>query len=129
MEDSSNHRQTLGKRGEDLACRHLEGIGHTILERNWRCGHLEIDIISIDSQGIHFVEVKTRQMSVQAPPQENVGKSKQARIVKAALGYLNTAQGLPRKDMECFFDVIAITFEADHVTVEWIPQAFIPLYI
>ena len=129
MEDRSNHRQTLGKRGEDLACRHLEGMGHTILERNWRCGHLEIDIISFDSHGIHFVEVKTRQMSVQAPPQENVSKSKQARIVKAALGYLNTAQGLPRKDMECFFDVIAITFEADIASIECIPQAFIPLYI
>ena len=104
-------------------------MGHRIIERNWRSGHLEIDIISVDPQGIHFVEVKTRQMSVQAPPQENVSKSKQARIVKAALGYLNTAQGLPRKDMECFFDVIAITFEADIASIECIPQAFIPLYI
>ena len=129
MENRSNHRQTLGQRGENLACRYLEGMGHTILERNWRNSHLEIDIISFDPQGIHFVEVKTRQMSVQAPPQENVGKSKQARIVKAALGYLNTAQGLPRKDFECFFDVIAITFEADQANIEWIPQAFIPLYI
>ena len=129
MENRSNHRQTLGQRGENLACRYLEGMGHTILERNWRNSHLEIDIISFDPQGIHFVEVKTRQMSVQAPPQENVGKSKQARIVKAALGYLNTAQGLPRKDIECFFDVIAITFEADQANIEWIPQAFIPLYI
>ena len=129
MENRSNHRQTLGQRGENLACRYLEGMGHTILERNWRNSHLEIDIISFDPQGIHFVEVKTRQMSVQAPPQENVGKSKQARIVKAALGYLNTTQGLPRKDIECFFDVIAITFEADQANIEWIPQAFIPLYI
>ena len=129
MEDRSNHRQILGKRGENIACRYLEGIGHTVLERNWRSCHLEIDIISIDTQGIHFVEVKTRQMSVQAPPQENVGKAKQARIVKAALGYLNTAQGLPQKNLECFFDVIAITFEADQANIEWIPQAFIPIYI
>ena len=129
MEDRSNHRQTLGQKGENLACRHLEGMGHRIIERNWRSGNLEIDIISVDPQGIHFVEVKTRQMSVQAPPQESVGKAKQARIVKAALGYLNTAQGFPRKDLECFFDVIAITFEEDKADVEWIPQAFIPLYI
>ena len=129
MEDRGNHRQTLGKRGEDLACRHLEGMGHTILERNWRSGHLEIDIITFDPQGIHFVEVKTRQMSVQAPPQDNVDKPKQTRIVKAALGYLNTAQELPRKDMECFFDVIAITFEKGQANIKWIPQAFIPLYI
>ena len=129
MEDRGNHRQTLGKSGEDLACRYLEGNGHLILERNWRNGHLEIDIISVNPQGIHFVEVKTRQKNVQAPPQENVGKAKQARIVKAALGYLNTAQGFPHKNLECFFDVIAITFEEDQAKVEWIPQAFIPLYI
>jgi hypothetical protein len=60
---------------------------------------------------------------------ESGGKILQKRIVSAALGYLNTAQGLPRKDLECFFDVVAITFENGQANVEWIPQAFIPLYI
>ena len=129
MENRGNHRQKLGKEGEDLACRYLESIGHSILERNYRTGHLEIDIISINPEGIHFVEVKTRQKSVQAPPQENVGRTKQNRIIKAALKYLNSAHRLPGKDLECFFDVIAITYEADQTKIEWIPQAFIPLYI
>ena len=129
MEGDSNYRRQLGKQGEDIACAFLEGLGHQILERNWRSGHLEIDIISINAEGIHFVEVKARQQSVQAPPQDNVNKTKQKRIVSAALGYLNTAQGLPRKDLECFFDVVAITFEDGKANVEWIPQAFIPLYI
>ena len=129
MEDRGNHRQKLGRRGENIACESLKGIGHTIIERNWRSGHLEIDIISINAEGIHFVEVKARQQSVQAPPQDNVNKTKQKRIVSAALGYLKTAQGLPRKDLECFFDVVAITFEDGKANVEWIPQAFIPLYI
>ena len=129
MEDRGNHRQALGHWGENIACEYLQGIGHTILERNWRSGHFEIDIISVNAEGIHFVEVKTRQQNVQAPPQDNVNKAKQKRIVSAALGYLNTAQGLPRKDLECFFDVVAITFEDGLANVEWIPQAFIPLYI
>lgn len=129
MEDRRNHRQDLGRRGENIACEYLKGIGHTILERNWRNGHLEIDIISVNAEGIHFVEVKAREQSVQAPPQDNVNKAKQKRIVSAALGFLNTAQRLPRKDLECFFDVVAITFEDGKANVEWIPQAFIPLYI
>ena len=45
MEDRENHRLRLGRQGEDIACRYLESIGHTILERNWRSGHLEIDIV------------------------------------------------------------------------------------
>jgi putative endonuclease len=104
-------------------------MGHTILERNWRCGHLEIDIISADAEGIHFVEVKTRQKNIQAPPQENVDACKQRRLTKAALRYLCSAKGLPVRDPECIFDIIAITFEGENANVEWIPQAFIPLYI
>ena len=49
----------IGRRGEDIVCDYLVDRGHTILERNWRWGHLEIDIISINNIGIHFVEVKS----------------------------------------------------------------------
>ena len=129
MENNGNHRQALGKKGEDIACEQLQNMGHTILERNWRSGHLEIDIISVNPEGIHFVEVKTRQRSIQAPPQENVDAGKQRRLTKAALRYLHSAKGLPVRDPECIFDIIAITFEGENAYVEWIPQAFIPLYI
>ena len=84
MDCGKDYRQTIGRKGEDIACRFLEGKGHRILERNFRSGHLEIDIISQDSMGIHFVEAKTRRMNVQAPPQDNVDLGKQKRIVSAA---------------------------------------------
>jgi putative endonuclease len=129
VEDRGNQRQIVGKTGEDLACSYLESIGHRILERNWRGGHQEIDIISVCPDGIHFVEVKARRKNVQAPPQENVGRTKQKHLTKAALKYLNTKQGLPHRSMECFFDVIAVTWEGEKANIEWIPQAFIPLYI
>ena len=129
MENNGNHRQALGKKGEDIACEQLQNMGHTILERNWRSGHLEIDIISVNPEGIHFVEVKTRQKSIQAPPQENVDAGKQKKLVKAALSYLHSAKGELGRDLECNFDIIAITFEGENANVEWIPQAFIPLYI
>ena len=129
MEAGGNHRQTLGKRGEDIACAHLESLGHTIVARNWRSGHLEIDIISLDKDGIHFVEVKARRKNVQAPPQENVDRGKQARITKAALAFLNSRNGLSYSNHECSFDIIAITFEGEQAKVEWIPQAYIPIYL
>ena len=129
MEGSGNYRQDLGRLGEDLACLHLEGMGHTILSRNWRSGHLEIDIISIGKDGIHFVEVKTRRKNIQAAPQENVDHKKQSRITKAALGFLKSRDGVPYGDHECSFDVVAVTFEGDEPKLEWIPQAYIPIYL
>ena len=129
MESRKNYRNELGRKGESIACRLLESMGHTILERNWRSGHLEIDIISYDASGIHFVEVKTRRESIQAPPQENVDKKKQTRIARAAQSFLRSGKGLPFGGLECMFDIIAITFRGKECITEWIPQAFIPLYI
>lgn len=128
MEDNSNHRRALGKKGEDLACRFLESKGHRILERNYRSGHLEIDLITLDADGIHFVEVKTRCHNIQAPPQESVGKTKQDKIVKAAMKYLKSGKMLPYGNLDCSFDVVAITYRNDISSVEWIPQAFIPVF-
>ena len=128
MEGEGNSRQTLGKKGEDIACEMLRGMGHTILERNWRSGHLEIDIISFDPDGIHFVEVKARKESIQAPPQDNVNTLKQKRLAKAAGAFLNKTESLPFGEMECFFDVIAVTFHRSVYEIEWIPQAYIPIY-
>lgn len=129
MENRENHRQELGRRGEDLACRYLSRAGHTILERNWHSGHLEIDIISQDESGIHFVEVKTRQKSIQTPPQENVRKAKQRNIVKAARRYLSTQKQTEVWNHEYSFDIIAVSLDSGKEDIEWFPQAYIPIYL
>lgn len=129
MESGGNYRQDLGRKGEDLACGFLQGRGHTILERNWRSGHLEIDIISFDAEGIHFIEVKTRRLNIQVPPQDNVNRKKQERIVMAALRFLKSRKGIPFGNHECNFDIVAVTFGHEEVKLEWFPQAYIPIYI
>ena len=128
MESRTDHRRELGRLGEDLACRWLQQHGHTILERNWHSGHLEIDVITFDGEGIHFVEVKARKENIQAPPQDNVNVLKQKRLAKAASAFLNKAEILPSGDMECFFDIIAVTFQGGAYEIKWIPQAYIPIY-
>lgn len=50
---------TIGKLGESIAERFLIRKGFTILERNYRKFHGEIDIIAKDLKTIVFVEVKT----------------------------------------------------------------------
>lgn len=129
MEDRRNKRQVTGKKGEDVACDLLAGRGHTIIERNHRVGHLEIDIISVSADGIHFVEVKARRESIQAPPQDNVDHVKQRRIAAAAKGYLRSRKGLPFNGCECHFDVIAVIFKENTAQVDYFPDAYIPIYL
>lgn len=122
-------RMLLGKKGEDVACRFLEGKGHRIIARNYRAGHLEIDIISADSFGVHFVEVKSRVAPVAAEPEENVTSLKQRKIANAALGFLHRRDiCLPITGSEVFFDVVAVTFDKEEEKVEWFPEAFVPMY-
>ena len=62
----------LGKWGEDLATAYLEQKGYTIVERDWKSGRRDIDIIAIDGNTVVFVEVKTRKNSVFGEPEEAI---------------------------------------------------------
>jgi len=94
----------LGPFGETIAAEYLRKHGFQILERNYRSRFGEIDIIAEDGQYIVFAEVKTRQMSPLAQPEEAVTPGKQKKIAKTALLYLqqNPTRLQPR------FDVIGI---------------------
>ena len=120
----------LGREGENLACRYLEERGHTILDRNWRSGHLEIDIVSLSSDGLHFTEVKTRVAPMAARPEENVGYTKQQKIIRAAKAYL---QEFRKKsvfsDFEIYFDVLSVIFEGKSSSILYLPQAYLPLFV
>ena len=129
MEGDRNTRQKLGQIGEDIAYNYLKDRGQTIIERNWRSGHLEVDLISIDADGIHFVEVKTRRKNIQAPPQDNVDRKKQQRIIKAAGSFLKSGRGKNFGGRDCIFDVIAVTIDKDQTRIEYFPQAYIPIYL
>jgi putative endonuclease len=55
-------RRRLGRLGEQLAAAHLERLGYTVLARNVRTRHGEIDLIASDARVLAFVEVKARQV-------------------------------------------------------------------
>lgn len=118
----------VGKRAEDIACKYLEAKGFTILERNWRCGHLEVDIVASENSNpalVHFVEVKGRVFpSVAAEPSEMVGAQKQKNIIKAASGYLRKK----KLSAEAVFDIVAILFKPKGYEISFIRNAFSPLW-
>lgn len=120
-------RQQTGKFGEDMAADYLEGKGFTILARNWRSGHYELDIVAVDDDGIHFVEVRTR-INPEILPQETVNSAKQRKVVEAAKRFLRGDEYRRFSDFEAFFDVVGVTLSNDGTDLEYIPQAFIPMY-
>ena len=48
-------KQTIGKIGEDLAADYLTDQGYKVIERNYRYGHGEIDLIAEYDKKLVFV--------------------------------------------------------------------------
>lgn len=124
-----NNRGKLGKTGEDEICKYLIANGHTILERNWRAGRLEIDIISLAADGIHFAEVKSRTAPVQGEPEDAVNSLKQRHIAKAAKRYMALKGGSLGDNIEVWFDIASVTFDGDETRINYLPGAFFPIYV
>ena len=110
----------LGKTGEDIAAAHLEGKGYLILERNWRLGKEEIDIIARDGNFVVIVEVKTRTSNVLIEPEASVTKAKQRILVRTANAYMNYR----RQSGEVRFDIVTILIRREGETINHIEDAF-----
>jgi putative endonuclease len=105
-----DHRQSLGKSGEDYACHELERRGYAILARRHRTRFGEIDIIAMDEGVLVFIEVRTRRTATCGTAAESVGWRKQHRLQRLATAYL-AANRLAAQP--CRFDVVTVRWPAD----------------
>jgi putative endonuclease len=101
----ANHNE-LGKEGENLAADYLVGRGYKILHRNWRYSYYEIDIIAIEQDKLHIIEVKTRHSEIFGYPEEDVTRRKFKRLLNAADEFLY--QHPQYRHVQ--YDIVAITF-------------------
>ncbi|WP_020418158.1 YraN family protein [Amycolatopsis sp. ATCC 39116] len=113
---------TLGRRGEDIAARHLQKLGFVVLARNWRCRQGELDLIATNGRTLVICEVKTRTRESFGDPAEAVTEDKVARIRRLAGQWLSIHRvGWCRVR----FDVIAVYADGDgEPRVRHIPGAF-----
>lgn len=79
--------KNTGSRGEQLAAEYLVTNGFAIVERNWRYGHWEVDIIASKNDRLHFFEVKTRTSGLFGKPEESVTRKKMKFLRNAAEEY------------------------------------------
>lgn len=112
----------LGEKGEEIAMHFLKKQNFSILETNWRYGHLEIDIIAEDESTLIFCEVKTRSSARMGAPEHFVTLQKQRHLIKAAHFYIQNHQ----KNKEARFDIISIVTAGNQHTINHIKEAFSP---
>jgi putative endonuclease len=111
-------RRRLGARGEELAARHLEARGFQVIERNFRTGYGELDIVARDVRFLVFCEVKTRivREAVAAAdvlgPFAAIGTRKQRQVRAMAREWLTESRLEGARPPEVRFDAIGVSFDA-----------------
>ena len=107
-----------GRRGEQAAVDYLRRAGFAILERNWRSGRYELDIVARRWDELHFIEVKTRRAAMDfaalyqsklTTPEEAITPRKFASLRRAAEAYMTQH----RVRLEPQFDLAAVDLFPD----------------
>ena len=117
-----SQNKPLGDRGERLAAEYLERAGWTILSRNFRLGHREVDLVARRGEVVAFVEVKTRAGLGYGHPLEAVTAKKRREIQLVARCWVDR-HGRP--DDVYRFDAVAIILpsggdpQIEHVEDAW----------
>ena len=102
------HNAKIGKAGEDAAAKFLKAHGFKILERNYRSGRNEIDIIALDGETLVFVEVKTRKSDAKVGGfYAGVSRRKTRNVHAAARDYMTK---LPRRPQTYRFDIVEVSY-------------------
>ena len=98
----------LGQWAEQQALEFLQAQGFVLIVMNYHCRYGEIDLIVQKNQELIFVEVKARSATRYAQSYETISFSKQKKIMKSALCFLNTHPQF--QHFYCRFDVICFDF-------------------
>jgi putative endonuclease len=118
LADSLRHRgrkrhmtpeHALGRRGEDIAHRHLQRAGIIVVARNYIAGSGagEIDLVGWDRDALVFIEVKSRQTDEYGAPDRAIGREKWSHMVRAARDFARHAE-VPWEKVR--FDIVNVVF-------------------
>ena len=107
----------LGKWGEMLAAEFVEKKGYEIIERDWKSGHHDLDIIARDEYTLVIIEVKTRRNRLFGNPEEAIDYKKRQSLQSAINHYVKSHHvNVPvRFDIISIVGTIGSTPEIDHI--------------
>lgn len=117
----SEASQQFGQLGERIAERWLRRQGWRVVQRRFRNGHRDIDLVVEREGTVAFVEVKARRGRAFGDPVEAVNWSKQKELVRSASVWIDR-HGRPSDSYR--FDVVGVLVEGDRVRVRHVANAF-----
>lgn len=118
-----------GRVAENIALEFLVERGFVLLDKNWRCGHKELDLIMrscncvTHEQILHIVEVRSLHVPLCQMPFESVDYKKRRAIIVAANRYVR----IKNINYETQFDIVSIVFKSGgEYNLDYFPNAFAP---
>lgn len=107
----------LGKWGEDIAAAFVDKKGYEILQRDWKSGHHDLDIIAKDEDTLVIIEVKTRRNRLFGNPEEAIDYKKRQSLLSATNHFVKSHHiNVPvRFDIISIVGTIGSTPEIDHI--------------
>ncbi len=118
--ENRQEAKEYGETGEQIATRYLEDHGYVILDRNYRRGHKEVDIIALDHGEIAIVEVKTRTNEEYLSAEQAVDHQKRLNIIRVADNYVRRYH----RTEPVRFDIIAIVGNGEDIKIRHTKKAF-----
>jgi putative endonuclease len=117
----TDERQQTGVSGERIAERWLKKRGWRIMQRRFRSGHRDIDLIAEKDGTVAFVEVKARRAALFGDPVEAVNWRKRRELTRSAQVWISRHGRL--SDLYRF-DVIGVLLCDDGARVRHVENAF-----
>ena len=117
--------QALGALGERIAARWLMREGWEVVDRRWRSGRRDLDLVAVRDNIVAFVEVKTRRSTWSGGPVEAVNWRKQRELTRSAQAWLDQRGTLVAPAGATFrFDIVGVVASRDKVGVRHVASAF-----
>jgi len=114
-------RQAFGELGERIAERWLRRRGWRIVQRRFRSGHRDIDLVVERDGTVAFVEVKARKGADFGGPVQAVNYRKRKQLERSAMVWIDRHG----REAEAYrFDVVGVLLNGAEVRVCHVENAF-----
>jgi putative endonuclease len=114
-------RQAFGELGERIAERWLRRRGWRIVQRRFRSGHRDIDLVAERDGTVAFVEVKARKGAEFGGPVQAVNYRKRKQLERSAMVWIDRHG----QEAESYrFDVVGVLLNGAEVRICHVENAF-----